>query len=54
MFQHCTQCEVRSCSRERKLENCAPCQDYSCPKVEVVFGIDPSAKARLDRIRQAV
>ena len=33
---YCAMCEVRSCTIERGLENCAYCEDYGCEKLQKV------------------
>jgi len=33
---YCASCEVRQCAAERGLENCAPCEDYGCEKLQKV------------------
>lgn len=50
----CKQCEIRACARERKLENCAYCPDYTCGKLESFLAKAKEAKARLDVIRSAI
>jgi len=32
----CATCEVRQCAKDRGLENCAPCEDYGCEKLQKV------------------
>ena len=58
----CATCEVRQCAMERKLENCASCNDFPCAKLDRVHAamvnvgkaVNGVAKARLnlDRLRR--
>ncbi len=47
----CKDCKIRKCAREKRLDNCAQCDEYACEKLEELFVTDPSAKKRLDEIR---
>jgi len=44
-------CTIRSCSKERKLINCAHCDDYACDKLAEFHKRAPNAKTNLDEIR---
>ena len=52
----CASCEVRACTKDRGLDNCATCEDYGCDKmlrvhtamVNVGKAIDGVATARLN------
>jgi hypothetical protein len=48
---YCYECAVRACGRERQVVNCAHCADYGCDKLEAFWGMAPSARATLDRLR---
>ncbi len=48
---HCAVCEIRICAEGRKVENCAPCPDYPCGKLDFIFKADAGAKDRLDAIK---
>jgi len=50
-FRHCAVCEIRTCARTKKLENCALCPEYNCSKLNFIFSVEPSAKQTLDAIR---
>ena len=52
LFSACNACPIRNCAREKKLTNCAYCPDYVCSNLEQFFHTEPTAKARLDKIRQ--
>jgi hypothetical protein len=51
---YCRECQVRACAISRGMENCAHCPDYTCAKLEGVFGFAPEAKAKLEEIRQTL
>jgi hypothetical protein len=51
LFSGCKNCPIRQCASEREIENCAYCPEYACEKLEVFFRTEPTAKARLDKIR---
>lgn len=48
---YCSMCEIRSCSVERGMENCAHCADYGCEKLAKFFEMAPHAKVNLDALR---
>ena len=52
LFSGCYQCAIRTCTKQKALENCASCSEYSCQKLESFFPHDPAAKTRLDKVRQ--
>jgi hypothetical protein len=51
LFSHCRVCEIRACSRDRGLINCAVCDDYGCEKLTAFHKMAPQAKETLDGIR---
>lgn len=51
LFSACQSCEIRKCARQKSLENCAYCTDYSCGKLEIFFAKEPDARNRLDEVR---
>lgn len=51
LFSGCEHCHMRKCARAKHIENCAYCDEYTCEKLEEFFATDPSAKKRLDEIR---
>jgi hypothetical protein len=51
---HCSECEIRACSIERGLLNCAPCQDFGCEKLEAFWKEAPKAKTNLEALRSAM
>jgi len=53
LFSGSKKCEIRMCAREKKVENCAHCGEYSCEKLETFFITDPDARKRLDQIRSS-
>jgi hypothetical protein len=52
LIQYCNICEIRKCGLEKKVENCAFCDDYVCEKLDKWFKNIPDAKATLDEIRK--
>jgi len=52
---YCHQCEIRACGIEKKVQNCAYCDEYTCEKLEKFFAfVPPDAKASLERVRQSL
>lgn len=51
VFGHCKICEIRKCGKEKSIDNCAHCDEYSCEKLGMVFNMIPDAKKRLDDIK---
>lgn len=51
LFGYCKVCEIRKCGKEKKVENCAFCEDYACDKLTKFFKMAPEAKGTLDDIR---
>lgn len=52
LFSACGTCPIRKCAREKKLINCAYCPDYACENLKQFFNTEPTAKARLDKMKQ--
>ena len=50
----CSESKIRACGIERKVLNCAHCEDYACEKLEDFFGFAPDAKATLDEVKQSL
>ena len=51
LFSYCNSCEIRKCARERKLETCAVCPDYSCEKLDKFLADVPEARKVLEGLR---
>jgi hypothetical protein len=53
LFMFCNQCELRSCGKEKSVENCGWCMEYPCGKLEKVWEMmgSPLGKERLDKIQ---
>lgn len=51
LFNYTKVCEIRKCGKEKRLLNCAHCNDFACEKLEKFFEVAPDAKKRLDEIR---
>ena len=54
LFPGCYDCGIRNCAREKKVPNCAWCEDYSCKKLDKFFEENPESKIRLEFIRSVV
>jgi hypothetical protein len=53
VFHHCSVCEMRSCGQQRKLANCAGCDEYPCEKLSAMHKMVPDARTNLDAIRRS-
>ena len=51
LFGFCEKCEIRSCARDKGVDNCAQCQDSPCGKMEAVFALDPDIRKAFEKIR---
>ena len=49
---HCSECEIRKCGQDRKVDNCALCADYPCETIAGFLAKVPPAKANLDEVRR--
>ena len=54
LFSGCQNCSIRKCAREKHLKNCANCGEYACDKLEAFFASEPSARTRLEEIRNNI
>jgi len=54
LFFGCSSCKIRKCAIENGIENCAYCDKYACNNLMELFKTDPSAKTRLDGIRNNI
>lgn len=54
LFSGSQKCEIRKCTRDKGIENCAHCSEYPCEKLREFFVAEPNAKARLDGIRSRI
>jgi hypothetical protein len=52
LFSGCRTCEIRTCAQGKNLESCAYCSEYACVRLQKLFVDDPSARTRLDALRQ--
>ena len=51
-FSWVPNCDIRICCTEKKLENCAYCDDFICEVLKNSLDKDPNAKLNLEEIRQ--
>lgn len=56
LFGHCSNCQVRLCGMDRKVENCAHCDDYLCGKLQGMLAMipNPAARQNLEEIRKSL
>ena len=51
---YCAVCDIRKCAVQKKVPNCAHCDYYKCAILEKYHGINPGARARLEKIRNSI
>lgn len=51
-FFFCRICGIKKCAEERGLEDCSPCPDYGCEKIEGLMQMDPNVKKALEERRK--
>ena len=51
VINHCTVCEIRKCGFEKKVLNCAYCDQYMCEKLSSFISVIPEARLTLESIR---
>ena len=54
LFSGSNNCYMRKCTRKKRIENCAYCQDYPCEELQKLFTIDKDARKRLDAIKSSI
>ncbi len=53
LFSFCRSCEIRECCKNKDLENCAHCSDYSCEKLDhFIEKESPNSRQVLEEIRE--
>jgi len=52
VFNYCNICEIRKCGQEKRVKNCAYCDDYKCEKLAKFFENASEAEKTLEEIRQ--
>ena len=52
LFGYCTTCEIRKCGLEKKVKNCAYCEEYACERLLEFFKMAPVAKETLEKVRK--
>jgi len=50
VFSNCKVCEVRLCGIEKKVTNCAHCDEFVCAKLEKFFQMAPFLREKLTQI----
>ena len=53
LFSHTEVCEIRKCGLDKKVANCAHCDEYACEKLTDFFKMAPQSKTALDEIRKS-
>jgi len=54
LFGHTKVCEIRRCGLDKKIKNCAYCDEYACEKLTDFFKVAPEAKNNLDEVRKSL
>jgi len=54
LFNWAPNCDIRICCVDKKLENCAYCDNYICDILKNSLDKSPSAKENLEEIRQKI
>ncbi len=55
IFMHCKVCHIRKCGTEKKVKNCAYCEDYACDKLSKFHDrATPAVKQTLDEIKKSL
>jgi hypothetical protein len=54
LFSGCKNCEIRKCALQKRIENCAHCDEYACERLDRFFTDYSEAKSRLDVIKSAL
>ena len=52
LLGHTKVCEIRKCGLDKKVKNCAYCDEYVCGKLTDFFKMAPQAKTALDELRE--
>ena len=51
LFPGCNNCQIRICAMNRKIPNCAYCNEFMCETLQKFLIDNPESKTRLDFIR---
>jgi len=54
IFSHCKVCEIRLCGMEKKVTNCAYCNEFVCDKLEKFFQMAPFLREKLTQIHDGL
>ena len=54
LIGHCKVCEIRKCGQDKRLINCAYCDEYACEKLNKFFEMVPEAKKNLEDISNSL
>ena len=50
-FAWCGKCPIRACVIAKGYENCSPCAEFPCDKVEYLHNAVAAAKAEIEKLR---
>lgn len=53
-ISYCAVCKIRKCVKQKGIDNCAYCDDYSCETLNEFLKIAPPAKENLEKIRNGL
>ncbi len=51
-FPHCSECNIRKCVNEHKINHCAECNDFVCKEIENFMNLDPQINDHLIELRE--
>jgi len=55
IFNYCKVCNIRKCGMEKKVKNCAYCEDYACEKLNKFYErAGPEVKQTLEEIKKSL
>jgi len=54
LLAYCSSCEIRKCSSEKGLGNCAGCKEQQCGRLKKVHDYSPDAKNLYEKLLHAV
>lgn len=52
LIGYCQTCQIRQCSREKGLENCAHCREQPCDDLTRFHEFSPDAKERFEALKR--
>ncbi|MDP8232615.1 MAG: DUF3795 domain-containing protein [Candidatus Zophobacter franzmannii] len=49
---HCGECKIRVCVIAKGYQNCAPCDEFPCEIVNMIYKMAPEAKKNIEEIKE--